>query len=337
MDAEKEIYRMILDEELQPNEISGDVYQLNIYFQGTIFPKPDDMSLFISEIRAGDVMVATHFERSRARTAFPCFDEPAMKASFQIVLKVPFGYGAISNAAYDPDMDTSQNLIVFKETPIMSTYLVAFVLHKYRHITSESSRGVMFRTFYFAEKIDLVKYASVVGPQALTYFENVFGNLLYPLEKMDFVPVPDVPFGGEENWGLTIFNPSALLYKEDLMSVKEKCAVLKVIVHELAHNWVGNLVTMRWWNDLWLKEGFATYFHFFVSDLIDPDAKYLDRMKIDTKDIMRVDGWGVKDIYVLSPDAEVVNTKNEAKYLGNSAYNKGACIIQMLDKIMTHE
>ena len=95
------------------------------------------MSLFTSEIRAGDVMVATHFERSRARTAFPCFDEPAMKASFQIVLKVPFGYGAISNAAYDPDMDTSQNLIVFKETPIMSTYLVAFVLHKYRYITSD--------------------------------------------------------------------------------------------------------------------------------------------------------------------------------------------------------
>ena len=139
-DAEKEFYRMILDEELQPNEISGDVYQLNIYFQGTIFPNPNDMSLFTSVIRFGDVMVATHFEQSRARTAFPRFDEPAMKASFQIVLKVPFGYGAISNAAYDPDMDTSKNLIVFKETPIMSTYLVAFVLHKYRHITSESSR-----------------------------------------------------------------------------------------------------------------------------------------------------------------------------------------------------
>ena len=318
-------YRLILAEELQPNEHKEVRYSVEFSFTGIIGNKT---SFFTKPDGGGNIIAATKFGHINARSAFPCFDEPGLKAKFTVELVVPGGYQAYSNMLPNKT-NRKKRVITFDESPVMSSYLVAFVITKYKYKESRTERGVIVRSFFLETNLALVQYASRVAPQILTELESWFPGVKYPLPKLDLIPIPGFVSAGMENWGLVTFKPGALLYDERVMTVENKCWVLKLLAHEIIHQWVGNLVTMDWWNDIWLNEGITTFFTFIMADKIDPSVGYMDFFVRDKRN-----GYMDKDTHVLSPDPSVVNTNPHFEKLFDIAYEKGSNIIAMIRHFM---
>jgi len=258
--------RLHTKEQLFPGE-----YEIEIEFSGRITDPmhgiyPCNFSLDGKKKQ----LIATQFESHHAREAFPCVDEPEAKAVFQLTLKTPAGETVISNTPVKQRSKSGKFLTTeFEPTPKMSTYLLAFAYGELGYKESKTKNGVKVRVYATPDKVGLVDFALDTAVKGLEFFEEYYG-VPYPLPKQDLIGLPDFSAGAMENWGLITFRESVLYVDPKSTSIETKQFVAMVVCHELAHMWFGNLVTMKWWNDLWLNESFANLMEYRAVDELYP-------------------------------------------------------------------
>uniref|UniRef100_A0A914HD91 Aminopeptidase n=1 Tax=Globodera rostochiensis TaxID=31243 RepID=A0A914HD91_GLORO len=219
-------------------------------------------------------LACTQFESTYARCAFPCWDEPTYKAQFDIKMEVDKGLTVLSNmnAVEEKNTETGTKQITFARTPLMSTYLVAWAVGDFEYIEAKSKVGCDVRVYCVPGKKDQGKYALEVAVKAIDFFSEWF-DFKMPLPKCDIIAFPDFAMGAMENWGLITAREYAVLYDPTKSPTSHKQNLTKIVAHEVAHFWFGNLVTMKWWTDLWLKEGFASFMEYLFTDKNYPEYK----------------------------------------------------------------
>ncbi|XP_068647529.1 aminopeptidase M1-like [Aristolochia californica] len=301
---------------------------LSISFSGIL---NDDMKGFYrsTHVVNGEKrnIAVTQFEAVDARRCFPCWDEPALKATFKITVEVPSDMITLSNMTIaEEKLDGDRKIVYFDESPIMSTYLVAIVVGLFDHIEDTSADGTKVCVYCPLGKSNQGKFALDVAVKVLPLYKDYF-LMPYPLPKLDMVAVPDFASGAMENYGLVTYRDTALLYDENHCEASNKQWIAIVVAHELAHQWFGNLVTMEWWTHLWLNEGFATWVSYLAIDALFPEWKvWTQFLGQTTAQGLRLDSLAESHpIEVEVPHARAVDEIFDA-----ISYNKGASMIRML-------
>ncbi|XP_077977837.1 aminopeptidase N-like [Glandiceps talaboti] len=259
-------------------------YKISMNYVG-LLNNSDIVALYLGSYNVGNetrYAVASQLEHVFSRRVFPSFDEPALKATFDIIIKHRTIRSALSNMpVIRNETDGDWNTAYFDRTPVMPNYLVAVVVSDFVYKEKTTKSGVKLRTWATREMINATDFALDFGVATLDYFEDTW-NISYPLPKLDMVALPVFKFGAMENWGLVVYKETRLCYDKDVNTPTRAQRVALIIVHELAHKWFGNLVTMAWWSDTWLNEGFARHFEFFVVDFIKPTWKIYEQFYQDT-------------------------------------------------------
>ena len=280
-----------------------------------------------------EVIVATQFEGHYAREAFPCIDEPGAKAVFELSISIPEGSDDLVFANM-PELKRDKNKIIFEPTPRMSTYLLAWVIGKFHGKTIKNAHGVEITTYAaLNQDIDTVDFANEIAAKSLEFYDDNFG-VPYPLEKCTQVALPDFEAGAMENWGLVTYRESMLLAGKNA-TLGTKKGVALTVAHELSHQWFGDLVTMDWWDDLWLNESFASVMEYFAVDYIHPEYKIFEGFFTgDSYAALMRDAY--KDVQSVHQD---VNDPAEIATLFDGAivYSKGARLMLMLIRAMGWE
>ncbi|RWS21096.1 puromycin-sensitive aminopeptidase-like isoform X2, partial [Leptotrombidium deliense] len=241
-----------------PDSVSGSG-KLYITFSGKLHNHAV-RGFYASKYNVGDserYEAVTQFQPISARKAFPCFDEPNIKATFSISLIVPNGRVALSNMPQISNVSVSdtESKITFKKSPRMSTYLVAFVVGEYDYLERNTSDGkIVVRAYTPVGQSQNGEFALNTTIKAVEYFQKYFG-IDYPLPKLDLVAINEYDGGAMENWGLMTFKKVNMILDPKSTPLAHKQYVASLVVHEVAHQWFGNLVTMNWWSQLWLNEG----------------------------------------------------------------------------------
>uniref|UniRef100_G3PPF0 Aminopeptidase n=1 Tax=Gasterosteus aculeatus aculeatus TaxID=481459 RepID=G3PPF0_GASAC len=317
---------------------AGASYVLSTEFKGEL---ADDLEGFYrSEYTEGGVtkVVATsQMQATYARKTFPCFDEPAMKAVFNITVIHEPNTIALSNGTKDDLIDGEPvRVTTFEPTMRMSSYLLAFIVSDFDSIKSTMNNGLLIRIWARRKAIEDKQgnYALNITGSILQFYESYY-NATYPLSKSDQIALPDFHAGAMENWGLITYRETALLFDPIMSSTGNKERITTVISHELAHMWFGNLVTMKWWNDLWLNEGFASYVEYLGADHAEPTWSMKDQIILhEVHKVFAMDS--LASSHPLSRGEEEVNTPAQISGMFNSiSYSKGAAVLRMLSEFLT--
>ncbi|MDR0980038.1 MAG: M1 family metallopeptidase [Candidatus Nomurabacteria bacterium] len=287
---------------------------------------------YLSTYNVGEIqreIVATQFESHYARNVFPCVDEPEAKAEFHLVLIHDPTADALGNTPIATRLQLENQRIrtAFHKTPPMSTYLLAFAIGGFHSVSTTSTHGTQITTYATACHPDsTLTFANEIAARALDFYVDHFG-VPYPLAKLDQVALPDFEAGAMENWGLITYRESMLIAGEKA-SLDTKKQVALTIAHEISHQWFGNLVTMRWWDDLWLNESFATYIEYVCVNTIFPEWKVMDDFYLEERAYAMA-----RD---LLPNVQTVRqnitSPDEIQTLFDGAivYAKGACLLGQL-------
>ena len=326
-DEELERVTIHLDDEVQAGS-----YRLAIDFDGILNRKLAGfyISTFTDEAGVERKIATTQFESTDARRAFPCFDEPAMKASFDVTLTVPADLFAASNGPIVSETtseDGTERTVKFGTTIKMSTYLVAFIVGPFEATEPVDVDGVPLRVIHPIGKGHLTPFALESGAFSLKYFNDYYG-IPYPGDKLDLVAVPDFAFGAMENLGCVTFREVILLVDTEKATQPELLRIADVIAHELAHMWFGDLVTMEWWNGIWLNEAFATFMAAMCTDAFNPEWRRWDQFSLE-----RSAAFDVDSLQKTRPiEYEVKSPADADGMFDLLTYEKGGSVLRMLEQ-----
>lgn len=278
-------------------------------------------------------LATTQFEAADARRAFPCWDEPAAKATFDVSLIVDKNHTAISNTNIVSKKKLgNKTLYKFAKTPIMSTYLLYLGVGEFEFLSSKIGK-ITVRIATTKGNSSKGKFSLDICKKLLRSYENYFG-IKYPLPKLDLIAVPDFASGAMENWGAITFRETILLYDPKTSSTQTKQHIAEVVSHELAHQWFGNLVTMEWWNDLWLNESFATFMATKFVDKFYPEWKLWDQFLEDTMNT----AMALDALHSSHPIDVKVKSPSEIREIFDAiSYDKGGCVLRMLENFVTEK
>lgn len=288
-------------------------------------------STFTGDDGTTHALACTQFESTHARRAFPCWDEPAFKATYAITLVVASELFAVSNAAETEvdDLGDGRKRVRFATTMHMSTYLVAFVVGPLEASEVVDVDGVPLRVIAPPGRRELMPFALDIGAFSLRFLADWYG-IAYPGDKLDLIAIPDFAFGAMENLGCVTFRETALLLDRERSTQAEQQRVADVVAHELAHMWFGDLVTMGWWNGIWLNEAFATFMEMVTVDAYRPDWKrWVDF------GLARSAAFDTDSLSTTRPiEYEVISAADAEGMFDVLTYEKGASVVRMLQQYL---
>ncbi|KAK3715670.1 Aminopeptidase 2 mitochondrial [Vermiconidia calcicola] len=338
--------KLTLDEDAQTTKIefdqsipAGSKAQLHHKFTGTL---NDKMSGFYRSSYKGENgedkwMATTQMEPTDARRAFPCFDEPALKATFSVILIADDEMTCLSNMDVSGEKKVDSKMVgkkrkavSYNKSPLMSTYLLAFIVGELKVYETDQFR-VPVRVYCTPDKhTEHGKFAAELGAKTLAFYEKEFASD-FPLPKMDMVAIPDFSAGAMENWGLVTYRVVDLLLDEKTASANTKQRIAEVVQHELAHQWFGNLVTMDFWDGLWLNEGFATWMSWYSCNAFYPEWKVWEGYVTDNLQ----SALGLDGLRSSHPVEVPVKRADEINQIFDAiSYSKGSCVIRMISKYL---
>lgn len=330
------------DEESQRATISfsGTVgkgkWTLELSFTGILNNKLRGFYRSVYKDSAGNekLIAVTKFEPSDARRAFPCWDEPCFKAVFKVSLVIDKSLTAISNSAIESETPLPENkkLVAFKPTIKMSSYLVAYMVGEFEASEALKSGNTEIRIWSVPGKKHLHAFALKVAKFSLDYFGQYF-RIPYPSEKLDLIAIPDFASGAMENYGAITYRETSLLVDEKTASHAELVRVADTVSHENAHMWFGDLVTMDWWNGLWLNEAFATFMAGKAVNAYKPEWKFWDGFNSDREAAYRVDGLRS----TRSIEFPVITPEDARSMFDVLTYDKGCSVLRMLELFIGEE
>jgi puromycin-sensitive aminopeptidase len=337
-----EVTGMVFDEETQRAQLDLSSpagpgrWTLYLEFRGTLNDQLHGFyrSTYTDDEGRSHTIATTQFEAADARRAFPCWDEPDFKAVFGVTLVVPEGLAAISCGPEIEREDAGEGKVRvrFAETMRMSTYLVAFVVGRLEITEPVEVDGVPIRVVHVPGKGHLSRFALDAAGFSLRFFREYYG-LAYPDKKVDMIALPDFAQGAMENTGCITYRESLLLVDPEQATQPELENIADVVAHELAHQWFGNLVTMRWWNGIWLNEAFATFMALLTIDAWRPDWERWSsfaRFCTAAKEVDALHSTRAIEYPVHSPD-------DTAGMFDVLTYQKGAATLRMLDRYLGPE
>ena len=331
-DKEQETVTLGFDEELSPGQA-----RLRLEFTGELNDKLRGFyrSRYVDSDGTEKYLATTQLEATDARRAFPCWDEPAIKATFKVTLIIPSDLVAVSNMSIVRESEVEPGLkrLEFGETPIMSTYLLAFIIGELGCVERTAEDGTIVRVYTTRGKEEQGRFALDVSVDLLAYFNEYFG-IPYPLEKMDHIAIPDFAAGAMENWGAITYREIAILVDPENTSAGTKQIVASIVSHEMAHQWFGNLVTMAWWDALWLNESFASWMGDMAVDNLFPEwDTWTSFVSQDTTRALSLDG--LKNSHPIHQ--EVKNPAEIGQLFDAISYSKGGSVLRMLEDFLGSE
>ncbi|KAK7497083.1 hypothetical protein BaRGS_00011613, partial [Batillaria attramentaria] len=323
--------RETMEIELNAPLVKDARYDLHMTFEAPLTEK--FQAVYFSSYKEEGVtqyLAASIFVPSYARRAFPCFDEPALKANFTLTILRKPTYVALANMPRRTTENRTFNgeewlADVFQESPAMSTYLMAFTVCRFKSIEANTTRGYKFIAWSRPQSVNQTHFALDVGTAVMPYFDDYFG-IPFALPEQEMIAMPDFQYGGMEHWGLVGYKERAMLYSDALPSVQDRQNIAQIVSHELAHMWFGDLLTMLWWDDTWLNEGFASFMEYEGMNHAYPQWRVHDQFVVEAfRFAMSIDAFEQsRPLY-----KEVRYPDDVLAAYDRIIYYKGACIVRM--------